>query len=409
MTPYTFARIPALQGASLVIYLVLVWMLPARAWGGDLTPMSGGLILGPVVAHVGLDTRAAYDSNVFRSETTVVADLVSSLKPILEFEMLKERSTLVLSSYFQDLRYYGLENVASKKQSDQAWQASSLYEQQMFSGTTFGLHGEYVRTSIPLLADLTLSTDRIRRTTGSGGIVLGQQSGSGTLDLTLGYDYTQDVYAAGYSFFDRQQHTTMLGGEIRLFSTLAVLAEARYLRQHRPTVAGLALSRQQDTARLRAGIKGSPNPIYTVEVYVGAIYRHSSIQGGSVRPNVAVSFLYEPSELLDLRLLYQYDSIEGVVSDELSNNKGLVSADRRLGESWSIGIKAEAWNSRFLPKAQVDRSDIGWRTTGRVEFEPEYSEFLQLGSEYAYSGRQSSTARSDFQGHVVTIFLALRY
>lgn len=375
----------------------------------DLTPLEGGLLLGPFVAHVELDSRASYETNVFRSSTTQVADLASQIKPILEVMLTRERTDFSLLGSFQDLRYYGLESPQSQAQSDQAWHGGGQLRQAIGSASQFELQGEFNRTSLPLLGELTLATSRIKRNSSAVGGRWTQEASTGTFKLALGYRYDRDIYQNPFAHFDRQRHEPKLESELRIFPTLSLLADLGYMRTSRPSTGIYFLSNNQDTFTLRAGIRGSPSPTYTFEAFAGPKYRLAEGSDGKLRGAVVGSFLFSPSELTELRLLYQYESIEGITSDELVINRGTASALRRLGGPWAISGGFEAWQTRFLPRAQSRRRDIDWKALGRLEFEPQGATYLKLAAQYNYLGRSSNQPGQNFHGHATLLALLLRY
>lgn len=389
--------------------LLACCLLNITTAAADLTPLAGGLLLGPFVAHVELDSQVIYDTNVFHSTTTEVADLASQIKPLLEFALTRERTDLSLLGSFQDLRYYGLQSSLSKAQSDQSWHGSGKLRQTIGSASQIEFDGEFNRTSLPLLGDLTLSTSRIRRSSSAVGSRWTQEASTGTIKWVVGYRYDRDVYSAAFAYFDRQRHEPKLESELRIFPTLALLADLAYLRTSRPNTGIYYLASDQDTFTLRAGIRGSPSPVYTFEVFLGPKYRFAEGSNGKLRGVVIGSFLFSPSELTDLRLLYQYESIEGVTSDELAINRGKVSLLRRLGNAWAASTGLEAWRTQFLPFAQSRRRDIDWKTLARLEFDPQEATYIKLALEYNYLGRSSNEYGQDFHGHATLLALLLRY
>lgn len=390
--------------AGFALAVALLWVDPAWA---VIEPFEGGLYLGPVEAHAEFDLRTAWESNVFHLSDQAHGDLSTGVDPGLTVRYEPARGAFEANAGYEYLRYHGLVTPVTRRQTTQTWFAGAEGTYDLLSGTKLSGSGLFKDTTEPLYSDSTLSRERLRRRHSEANARIGQTVGVGLVESEVQYLYVQDHYVDAPRF-DRITHGVELEMKLRTFPTLGLFGRAGYHRTFRPRSEDRRISPQMDVVRTVFGVTGKPSPLYEVLAYLGGQYRRFGAGDvRDVRPLATVQLTYRPSAVSTWQAQYQYESLDGTITDELVIHRGMASYERALGRAFDVSAKARLWQTRFAHPGV--RRDLNHQSRVQVGYAPVGSPWLDVSWGYEFTWRNSTEPDLDFNDHTAFVLLALNY
>lgn len=406
-----------MQHRLFVVVLALGAVLLAQGSAAGLAPHEPGILLGPFELHVGAGLENIYETNVFREAAAAVGDLAIVARPSLVLVLDRERIDIHSELVYRDTRYLGLEDPISELQNDRTWLWQGNWRQELGAGLGIDLHGEFEKTSDPILGELSLDDSiadgraRVPRRRGVGGLELAQNLGTGLIRTTLAYEFIRDAYEdATFVPFDRDTHELLGEFELQIFPTLLLFTRLGYTHFIRPVDATAGLAASGDVVQLVAGMTGTFSPLYRLDLRLGVQSNIYESVRNTVRPVANAQFTYLPTARLRLRLGLSYESLAGVISDELLVLRGMMELEQDLGRAWRLSAGATVWQTRYLPEVQsLGRTDVNRRFGTRLAYAPPGFSLLELAARYDYLFRTSNLGVFDFQSHRAALELRLTY
>lgn len=396
----------AVARLRVVAAVVLMLLLPAGASSALLAPLQPGLFWGPLEAHVGLDLRQQWESNVFRTSTPALGDFSSHWRPGLELGLSGLRWTLDHDVHYAQQYYWGLSDPETRRQTTEAWQAAQRGEVQLLSGTEFRGGWLWKRTEDPLYSDLTLDREPRERRRREAELALGQTLGIGAVETGLVWNLVQDRYPEDPAL---ERSTQSLALELRLRPRPDWILLGRFTgsRSERPVGAQLGLGTRLDTFRSEFAASGMLGPLQTIELGLGADLRAADGHARGAAPLARVRWGWEPRRTTRLNLGYQIQTQDGVASDWLRTQRFEMAFDQRLRYELGLHAKAWVWETRF--EGGYARRDLNAQSRVEMSYAREREHWFELAWGYDYLRRQSDEPLRSFAGHALFLDLRLRY